>query len=458
MSKWKPVLEGALAERARAAAEDIAAALRTGAVGDFQGAAARAYAEQATEGAVSPLAVRSRQASLASGTAGAALFFAYLAQATQREKDAEQAAAFLDWAIDTVAHHPMGDSLYGGFPGVAFVVEHLNRRFLNDGGGANRATVAGENDSPGADTEDPNEAIDEAILQALQGEPLKGDYDLISGIVGLGVYALERLPRQSALACLGAIVERLHQWADSPAGGGKAWYTPPELLSPWQRELAPKGYYNLGLAHGVPGVIGLLGEIVAAAAVPQARPLLHEAVTWLLQQKLPASAESTFAMCIIEGQEPMPARSAWCYGDPGAAIALLAAARGVRNPDWEREAVAIAKKCARRPPENTRVSDAAICHGAAGLGHLFNRLYQATGEAEFAEAARFWLARALDMRHPDQGVGGFAVDMSEPDGTERWIDDAGFLTGATGIGLVLLAAVEATEPAWDRVLLAAVPR
>jgi hypothetical protein len=61
------------------------------------------------------------------------------------------------------------------------------------------------------------------------------------------------------------------------------------------------------------------------------------------------------------------------------------------------------------------------------------------------------------MRRTGEGVGGFRAQL--PDERERlvWIDDPGFLTGAAGIGLALLAAVSPVEPAWDRLLLAALP-
>jgi hypothetical protein len=38
-----------------------------------------------------------------------------------------------------------------------------------------------------------------------------------------------------------------------------------------------------------------------------------------------------------------------------------------------------------------------------------------------------------------------------------WAADAGFLTGAAGIGLALLASVTSVEPEWDRLLLVAIP-
>ena len=42
-------------------------------------------------------------------------------------------------------------------------------------------------------------------------------------------------------------------------------------------------------------------------------------------------------------------------------------------------------------------------------------------------------------------------------GEYEWLDDPGLLTGATGVGLALLAAATAIEPAWDRILLVSVP-
>jgi hypothetical protein len=53
-------------------------------------------------------------------------------------------------------------------------------------------------------------------------------------------------------------------------------------------EPGPRGYYNLGLAHGVPGVIAFLGKVCAVGvACDKARPLLDGAVHWLLEQEGP---------------------------------------------------------------------------------------------------------------------------------------------------------------------------
>ena len=68
--------------------------------------------------------------------------------------------------------------------------------------------------------------------------------------------------------------------------GAYTWHTAPALLPAWQRELNPKGYYNLGLAHGVPGVLVLLARAWAAGIQPHlSGPLLAGGMSWLLAQQ-----------------------------------------------------------------------------------------------------------------------------------------------------------------------------
>jgi class I lanthipeptide synthase len=415
---WRPLLKGSDAERAREGIAEIAAALASTNGRDPDGP------------------------SVAAGQAGTALFHAYLHAAEPAAGYDERAVADLDAAIDAVAEMALPPQLYGGFPGVAWAVEHLRGRLF----------------ALAAEEEDPNEEIDAAVRERLGVSPWRADYDLIVGLAGLGVYALERLPRPEAAECLRRLLDRLEELAErSPRG--ITWFTPPELL--WEGHLigAPNGYYNLGLAHGVPGVIAVLAEMVGAGVeVERSRRLLEGAVSWLLAQQEDGSAGFLFPGVIGPGVKVHQSRLAWCYGDPGVAAALFLAGRRAGEPAWERAALAVAREAARRPPEHSGIFDAGLCHGSAGLGHLFNRLYQASGEEELAAAARFWYRHALDFRRPGEGVGGYRSWEPETlDGEFQWLARPGFLTGAAGIGLALLAAISEVEPMWDRLLLTSIP-
>jgi lantibiotic modifying enzyme len=418
---WSPILEGEPAARASAAVTAVAEA-----IGD------------------ATLLARFAGAPLAAGDAGVALLFEYLERARPGAGYGAIAQQRLERAIDALAAATQSPSLYSGFTGVSWVAEHL------------QGEPAGPADSP--EDEDPNADIDAALLHHLRRTPWPHDYDLTNGLVGYGVYALERLPRPSAAACLELVVDHLAEIAQ-PRPGGLTWYLSRDQLPEPNRPWYPQGCENLGVAHGTPGVIAVLARICAAGvATERARPLLASAVSWLLTQKLPPGEVSVFPYAVGSGFRIRPARTAWCYGDPGIAVALLAAARSVGEPAWEREAVALASTVARRPPESCRIEDAGLCHGAAGLGHLLNRLYQAIGDPELLAAARAWLGRALDYWEPGSGVGGFLA-FTPPDGDENaeeliWNPEPGFLSGSTGIALTLLAAISGVDPAWDRVLLA----
>jgi len=414
---WQPLLTGTLKDRA---AESLRAIL---------------------DDLTSPGQDVTGDPSLAGGSAGRALLHGYLALSRWDGEHVEMAKRCLRHAVDASAEKPMEASLYSGLTGVGWALAHLRDRV------------------PGLDGEGECAEIVEVLLHHLGQSPWPADYDLISGLVGFGVYALERLTvganaaQLAAVACLERVVERLAETSEQRSEG-VTWWTNPAWLPAEARKKSPGGYYNLGLAHGVPGVIALLGLACAAGiASDEAKNLLDGAVNWLLARQGPGGFAAWVEPEISNG----PARLAWCYGDPGVAVALLGAARCVAEPAWEREAIVIARRAARRPAEQAGVRDAGLCHGAAGLGHLFNRTFQATGEPEFADAARFWFERTLAMRRPGQGIGGYQAWQLGDDGKPTWVTDSGLLTGSTGIALALLAATTAVEPAWDRMLLTAIP-
>ncbi|MFP5286028.1 MAG: lanthionine synthetase C family protein [Thermoanaerobaculia bacterium] len=403
---WRPLLEGGPAVQAWEAVNAIAHALESWSPGD----PGRDQIERWFE----------RGISLSGGAAGQALFYGYLFKATGAERHADLARQLLNDAVEALAMAPVRPALYSGFTGVSWAAEHLGR--LLDG-----------------EDEDLGEEIDQALLAALDRFSWAGDYDLISGLVGFGVHALERFPRPSAVSCLEAVVDRLEESAEKN-GQEVTWFRPPEVPP-----RAPHGYYDLGVAHGIPGIIALLADACRLGIrQDRARPLLDGAVRWLVPQHLAGQRGACYPSRIGPGIELQPSRLAWCYGDPGIAATLLYAARAVGMEEWEATALGIAAHAAGVAPEDAGVRDIGLCHGALGLAHLYNRIHQAGGGEPFADAARLWYRLGLEMRKPESGIAGFEADF-------------GFLTGAAGIGLALLAAVTPVEPEWDRLLLVAIP-
>jgi lantibiotic biosynthesis protein len=376
-------------------------------------------------------------ASLAGGHAGVALFHGWLSAVTGRADDTARARHHRDQAIIGLAREPLDASLWGGFPGVAWAV----------------GLVDGLVDP---ETADRNEAIDATLVEMLTRPALWPlPHDLVSGVTGAGVYALSRLPRPSARQALELVLDRLEQAAARDGDGAVYWWTPSDQIDDDEtaREL-PSGYGDLGVAHGVAGAIGLLGLLVGAGVEPErAGPLLDGAVRWLWKQTV-ATPEGPSVPVWTAPDDPVssstPARSAWCYGDPGVAAALLLAARAAGRADWARQATDLALRSTRRRPEDTGVDNGGVCHGSAGLAHLYHRLYRTTGEEELAAAARYWLADTVRRcRSAATGEPGWVLGDEEG---PHWVG-ADIVDGAAGVGLVLLAAATGLEPAWDRMFL-----
>jgi len=91
------------------------------------------------------------------------------------------------------------------------------------------------------------------------------------------------------------------------------------------------------------------------------------------------------------------------------------------------------------------------------LAHIYNRMYQATGEPKLGRAAVYWLVRTLDFYRLARGDGGSWVQGSRDPAEEGPWNGIGLLEGAAGVALVLLAATTSVEPLWDRMFLVSAP-
>jgi hypothetical protein len=370
-----------------------------------------------------------RDASLASGSAGLAVCSGQLARTRSDPHAANAALTRLEEAVEVLATEPLMSSFYSGFTGIGWAVD------LVDG-------------LLGTEGEDRNGDIDEAVTRLLQRYPETGPYDLINGLTGLGVYALARWPRPSAVQCLLGVVEQLDRRARHDRDG-VSWWTPPSWFGP-RRDWYQPGRVDLGVAHGIAGVIPFLARVHRLGLAKETvGPLLDGAVCWLLAHMVDTASGPTVPYFVADGVEPGSARSAWCYGDPGVAAALLLAARDVGEPPWAAAATGLAVRAAARPPDQAGVVDAGLCHGSAGLAHLFNRMYQMTAEPILADAARFWVEWTLDLcSTAAPGQNATLTDAVQP----AW-KGPGLLEGAAGVALAMEAAGTTAEPVWDQMLL-----
>jgi len=377
-------------------------------------------------------------ADLAGGKAGLAVFFAYLHLHTGEPAHRDTSIRLMDEAIAGMAGTAFSPRFFQGWPGVAWAASHVGRL-------------------PGwCVDESPVTEIVRVVEHLTRPSCWTGHLDLVSGLTGLGVYALEELPRPAARSGLVAVVERLAEHAEH-VNEGENWLAPGNDLIVDNQLIDHDGEAQLGLDHGIPGVITLLAE-AHAVGVEQALPLLNRIVSWSLDGIPPAGTSALFPHWNDTGNGTgRSPRSTWSNGASGLAAALMTAATRADKATWHGTAVDLAVRAADTPLDRCMIADHSICRGAAGMAHLYNRMYQATGHEGLREGARTWFRRLLDMRHADSGVGGFLSYLPRRGQGDPWIADAGLMTGAAGAALTMLSAIGSITPLWDRMLLVSVP-
>ena len=375
-----------------------------------------------------------------------ALLFCYMASISE---DPKWRSAMVDRLNSVIgaARHIRALGLYGGLCGAGWVTEHVSRfhEQLHDDPAE---TVHDEEEGY-----DPNAALDLAILRAVRSWRLDGSYDLVSGLVGIGLYCLERLPVETVVASLECIADHLYKTSQRSAEG-TTWLTLPTVMPDWQGKIAPNGYYNLGTAHGIPGIIYLVAELaIRGIRSDLCWELFNQTLRWLINHQNPSGSASRFCSWFTE-EATAPSRLAWCYGDLGIVGVLSHAGRITGDSTCIDFAEQLLTDTLSRPSTSSGVRDAPLCHGAMGISHVFNRLFHTVHDVRCREMAIRWLEEALNFRRPGEGVGGvLAYAQNKPNEVGQWEANPAFLGGAIGVGLALISAIYEIEPSWDRLLL-----
>lgn len=362
---------------------------------------------------------------------GFTLFYAYLDRLQPKPAWRRHGLRHLERAIARVPEQSSKPFFSYGFSGTAWALQHLAGWFV---------------DVP----DDMNGDIDAALLKIVEEAPTLS-YDLQYGLVGFGLYALERLPHPSARALVERIVDRLARSAEA-RDGGLSWRT---VNADWVvgqgvPQRLEKGVYAPAVFNGVAGVVGLLGGAIHhGIAVRRARRLLDGALSWLWSTRR-------------GGLFPSKRQLSWSQGSLGIATVAFTAARAAGSSRWQEAALAVAHRLARASGATARLADPSLATGVAGAAHMFRRLHLATGDERFAAAWRHWTARLLRRRRAGRGLAGYATMyvpawhrpfLDDPKHPIGWVGLPGISNGVAGIGLVLQSMIGGAPPDWDRMLL-----
>jgi hypothetical protein len=268
------------------------------------------------------------------------------------------------------------------------------------------------------------------------------EWDVFFGLAGLGALLLRRSPGGSAmervLHYLVALTRPLRvDGLEVP--GWWAGHDPSRHQSPSYRG----GHGNLGAAHGT-GPLALLGHALRKGVAVDGQPeAIATILAWLdaWKQDSPAGPWWPEWITLADLRTGRPGqrrlnRPSWCYGTPGIARAGQVAAIALGDHRARREYEQALVLCLRDPAQLAQLTDAGLCHGAAGL-------YMTSWRA-----ARDALTPAIAAELPGLATllrGLAAAHAGGP----------GFLNGTAGTALALHVAASSAAPAsgWDACLL-----
>ncbi|WP_053641268.1 MULTISPECIES: lanthionine synthetase C family protein [unclassified Streptomyces] len=356
---------------------------------------------------------------LGRGLPGSVIHEGLLAQRTGRWESAHRAARAM--AGEPAAAHPDSAGLFYGAPAVAFALHTV-------GHPAYRSALASL-EQPLVEMVSARLAAAHERLDSRRPARMR-EYDLISGLSGLGAYLLHRGSSPELLCGVLRYLVRLLREPVSVRGHEvPGWWTS-DGPSGRPGNAFPSGHANWGVAHGVAGPITLLALAARAGlSVPGQQEALTDACRLLERWALPAPEggaawpETLGLDAWLDGPVPQyrAGRPSWCYGTPGIARALQLASVACDMKDSRVRAEDLLAACLGDPRQLDRVTDLTVCHGWAGLCLAAE---QAAADASVTSPLRRMLPSLRDE---------FTARLERGELPEG----AGLLTGADGVLLTV---------------------
>ena len=371
------------------------------------------------------------------GLSGLAIFEFYYAHYKDLQESADAGQEILSLAFDHVNEGYGLPTFCSGIAGMGWTMQFLETEDFIE-----------------IDCDELLPGLDEYLEESMAIETQENFYDFLHGVLGMAFYFLERYQhtkvpelKEQYRNIISATIKRLRETAVFDQDKAK-WES--YLI----RESKTRGF-NLSLAHGISSIVNFLSRVASDPHFQEdAEALLRQAIGYVLSKEHEILQDGCYFPDweFKDGGIQQSGRLAWCYGDIGVAISLWHAGQALKDDHLLKKAREILiSSSRRRKPDETKVVDVGICHGAAGLMHMYQYMYEQTGATELKEAADYWCQQTLDMAIHTQGYAGY---MQKRGDTENpWVAELSLLEGIAGIGLSIIAYLSPNTSQWNRSLL-----
>lgn len=371
---------------------------------------------------------------LTGGLGGIILYYSNLYQIKNKREYLLTMENLLDAVFDHIASSKdIFFSYSAGLTGIGCIVEYVAKNNIFD-----------------IDTSDCLSELDNVLITVLQNNLNNLNLDFLHGNLGIVLYMIEICYRNSdAVKLLQQFINtlfRIAEWDNNDCVKWKFWSTTKKKFE-----------YNISLSHGMSAVIITLLRIKRTGLQNNHLDcLINSSVNYILTQIIEFKKYgSYFSYLAIESEnEVRKSRLAWCYGDLGISVMLWEAGILMNNNLWKEKTIEILLFAAtkRKNLNENHVVDAGLCHGTAGIGHIFYRMWLNTQIIEFKEAMEYWFDETLKMAKYKDGLAGYKTYCFSKE-SNWYINDFSFLEGITGIGIALNSFKNQITPCWDKFLL-----
>jgi lantibiotic modifying enzyme len=223
-----------------------------------------------------------------------------------------------------------------------------------------------------------------------------------------------------------------------------------------------KVIFNLGIPHGISGIICFLSEMIELGIeVGKCKELLFGSLTWMLNQKSNFDGISFYPSLIVDKESIKITRLSWAYGDLCSAYAFIQGAKHLGSGPWEAEARQTVEITKNRDIQNSLIHvnpidgqiNPGICTGSSGIILMYKKINEFFNDQSITDLMNFWVSKNFNHNLTDSERIELKVFTIDENKNVLWKTDTGFLEGLSGVGLTHLSLLDEDLGSWKRLLL-----
>ena len=285
--------------------------------------------------------------------------------------------------------------------------------------------------------------VDEALIDVVKNFIKNKNYDILHGMLGLGLYFL----RRGDFSVIETIIEELHN-SSIKKDNCIAWNRYDDFM-------IKENIYDFGLAHGISGIIYFLGKCYKNEIQKDlCKTLINGSIAFLEENEQNFKKNGAYypnkLICSqydFGKKEEQFSRFAWCYGDLGILNTLLLVATWTGDTQLKKRCIdKLIMNSSRTSVAETSIEDSGFCHGTSGVSLIYKNCYDLTKNSHFLKTSLFWLQQTFIYECHDFSESSCGhLFVLERDKKQK---DISLLAGLGGVLLSYLSYLNAEKNIW----------